>query len=123
MNIRNFHLPPLLLCIALVRGQQSIATPVIDTSQNGLVYLLLVLLFSIAYGVPILLWMVRVFNSRLRQRKFISFVDYYIFTSYYFIIKNIIYMLMFHLYLYPCMSVKCEYSTYSKNNGAKECYI
>ena len=76
MNMRNCHLPPLLLCTILVRGQQSIATPNIETSQNGLVYLLLVLLFSIAYGVPILLWMVRVFNSRLRQRKFISFIDY-----------------------------------------------
>ena len=65
-----------LLFLTSLNAQSSIPVPVIDTSQNGIVYFLMVLIFSVAYGVPILLWMVRIFNSRLRERKLLHNINY-----------------------------------------------
>lgn len=53
--------------IDVVEAQSSISNPQIDTTETGLVYLLLVILFSIAYGVPIVLWLIRIFNNYLRE--------------------------------------------------------
>jgi hypothetical protein len=55
-------------CFIYVSSQSSFATPVINASENGIVYLLLVILFSVAYGVPIVMWMYRFFNKQIKDR-------------------------------------------------------
>jgi hypothetical protein len=50
-----------------INAQSSISTPQIDTTADGLAYFLLVLLFSIAYGVPVLMWMYRFYQTRIKD--------------------------------------------------------
>jgi hypothetical protein len=47
---------------------QSISTPRIDLSSSGVIWFLLVFLFSLAYGVPILCWVYRVLIRKLVQK-------------------------------------------------------
>ena len=62
-----FSLTIFLLSLGKSFSQSSFATPVIDTSPDGIVYLLLVILFTVAYGVPIVLWIWRFFNNRVKE--------------------------------------------------------
>jgi hypothetical protein len=46
---------------------QTIATPQVDFA-NGLVWFLLVLIFSMAYGIPVICWLYRVVVAKLVEK-------------------------------------------------------
>ena len=44
-------------------GQQAISNPSVDASSSGLPYLLVVLVFGLIFGIPIILWIYRNYVS------------------------------------------------------------
>ena len=57
----------ILIIITICQAQSSIQTPVINTSANGLVYLLLVVAFSVIWGLPFVICIYRNYNNHVKH--------------------------------------------------------